>query len=276
VAKRVAIITIFATTMKPIITADDWLPLLLRILDLLARPTPYNILQGFESWEYANRPRPQLRQLKRARLLKHSGSSRSQTLHVTPAGRLADCGGIDPVRRWQRSWDGRWRLLMFDLPSHRQTLRLRLWRWLRQSRLGYLQHSVWVSPDPVTSETVPLRQLKLTPESFLVVEGRPTGADTDLDLVRGAWDFTEINRRYQQVCDSAGRGLGMARSGNFKPAEFRCWLADDRAAWLAAIILDPFLPEALLPPDYLGREAWKQRNIALAALARRSLVGQNV
>ncbi|HKS38258.1 MAG TPA: PaaX family transcriptional regulator C-terminal domain-containing protein [Verrucomicrobiae bacterium] len=258
--------------MKSVIQSENWWPLLLRALDLLARPTAHNLLQGFEAWDYNLRLRPCLKQLERARFLASRGSGRDRRLHATPEGRLAAVGGVDPARRWERPWDRRWRLLMFDLPSRNQTLRLRLWRWLRRSRFGYLQHSVWLSPDPVTDENLPLRRLMLTPETFVVIEGRPTGSDTDEDLIQSAWDFTAINRRYQRVCELAERGRKLARCGNAKPAEVHGWLAENQLAWLNAVDSDPLLPELLLPKDYLGHEAWEQRNATLDALARLELV----
>lgn len=255
--------------------SETWLPLLFRTLDLLSRPTPQNVLRGFEAWDYEANLRPHLKQLERARLLEHRGSGRSRTLHMTAKGRRVALGGIDPVDRWSRAWDGRWRLLMFDLPARSHALRLRLWRWLRLSRFGYLQNSVWISPDFVSDETLPLRQLKLTPEAFLVIEGHPTGSDTDLDLVRSAWDFVAINRRYERVCKLADRGTKLARARAVAPIEVHRWLAEDYAAWLEAVSADPLLPGPLLPADYLGREAWKQRNRALSALARRNEKAQN-
>lgn len=271
----VAIITTFIP-MKSIVQSQNWWPLLLRALDLLARPTPHNILQSFEAWDYNARLRPCLKQLEHAGFLARHGSGRDRRLCVTPKGRLAAVGGTDPARRWERAWDGRWRLLMFDLPSRSQTLRLRLWRWLRRSRFGYLQHSVWLSPDPVTDEMLPLRRLKLTPETLVVIEGRPTGSDTDEDLIQSAWDFMAINRQYRRVCELADRGRKLARRSNAKPAEVNRWLAESQFAWLTAVNSDPLLPEPLLPKDYLGREAWRQRNAALDAVARHGRVVADV
>jgi phenylacetic acid degradation operon negative regulatory protein len=197
-------------------------------------------------------------------------------LRVTLAGRWAASGGVDPASRWRRSWDGQWRLLMFDLPSRSQAVRLRLWRWLRASRFGYLQNSVWLSPDFDADDDLPLRQLKLTPEAFLVIQGRPAGSDTDAGMVQSAWDFETINRHYQRVCELADRGLELAGSNPLKPVEIHRWVMADWSAWLMAIDSDPLLPEVLLPADYLGREAWRRRNATLAALAQKGMTVQNM
>jgi DNA-binding transcriptional regulator PaaX len=90
------------------------------------------------------------------------------------------------MSRWSRKWDGRWRLLLFDLPVRQQRLRLPLWRWLRRQHFGYLQQSVWIVPDSINDACIPLRQLKLTPESLTVIEGMPTPPDTNEDIVQSA------------------------------------------------------------------------------------------
>ena len=248
--------------------SEDLLALLLWGLDLLTRPTPYNILRGFEAWDYENRIRPQLRRLERARMLERQGSGSAATIRLTPQGQTAAFGGVDPLKRWQRRWDGKWRLLLFDLPSGQQRLRLRLWRWLRTERLGFLQNSVWTSPDALDESCLPLKRLHLTPESFTVFIGQPVPPDTDADFVQSAWDFVAINRRYQSAMNVMERGRDFAVQGDAKPAQFHQWLKAEREAWAAAITIDPLLPEPLLPPGYLGREAWKLRQSVFAALAK--------
>jgi phenylacetic acid degradation operon negative regulatory protein len=256
-------------SMQDLSKSEDWLALLFYTLDILIAPAPRKFLQTFEQWDYENRLKPQLRRLARAKLLERQGRDRHVSYRLTPQGRLAALGGIDPLERWERAWDGHWRLLLFDLPARDTPLRLRLWRWLRAQRFGWLQNSAWVSPDRLDQRLLPLRRLTLTPESVVVLEARPALPDTDAGLVNSAWDFTLINRHYQSVLDLAARGLELAQSPSPRPAQFRLWLAAERAAWLRAVGSDPFLPAALLPPGYLGREAWKQRQSVFNAWGER-------
>ena len=255
--------------MKDISKSEDWLGFLLYTLDVVITPTPRKILQTFEDWDYEHRLRPQLQRLERANLLHRQGRGQEAICQLTSEGRLAAHGGLDPVERWQRAWDGRWRLLLFDFPARRTGLRLRVWRWLRRERFGYLQNSVWLSPDPVNTDRLPLTLHRLNAESFVVLEARPVPPDLDSGLVKGAWDFALVNRRYQSALDLAAEGLKLAENPSLRPAQFREWLASEREAWLAAVESDPLLPESLLPPEYLGREAWTQRQAAFTAVARR-------
>jgi phenylacetic acid degradation operon negative regulatory protein len=248
--------------------SDDLLILLLSGLEVLMRPSPSNILRFLDPWDNQDRLRRQLWLLERSRFVEKCGRGPASTIQLTESGREAARGGVDPVRRWQRAWDGKWRLLLFDLPARNQQLRLRLWRWLRSQRFGFLQLSVWVTPDAVNETRFPLRNLELTPESLTVMESKPVAPDSDADIAKAAWDFPLINRRYQEAIDSMEEGLAVTRRTDTKRAHLRHWLAAERQTWLAAVSTDPFLPEALLPADYLGRRAWTKREATFAELGR--------
>jgi len=257
--------------MKASSKSEDLLALLFWGIDILIRPTQRNILQSFESWDYQNRLRAQLRQLQRAKLLERHGTGKGRTCHLSELGRLHAGGGVDPVQRWQRRWDGKLRLFIFDLPSRNGRLRVRLWRLLRSERFGYLQLSVWISPDPMDTAFLPLRDFKLTPDSVTVMEASPVAPDTNNDIVKSAWDFALINRRYQTAMELAVKGCKLAESSTTQTAQLSHWLSLEREAWFAAAAVDPFLPQALLPANYLGREAWEQRQATFRLLARRTV-----
>ena len=254
--------------MHDLSKSQDWLALLSYGLDLLVTPTPRKILQSFEEWDYQNRLRPQLKQLHRAKLLERAGRERNATCHLTERGRLAAWGGVDPTQRWQRAWDGHWRLLLFDLPASDRQLRLRLWRWLRSQRFGYLQNSAWISPDPVDESHFPLQHLKLKPETVTILESRPVHPGSDAGLVTASWDFALINRLYQEALHLAKQGVKLARNPAATPAQLRQWLAAERETWLSAIAGDPLLPNSLLPAEYLGRAAWQRRQAVFRDLAQ--------
>lgn len=45
-----------------------------------------------------------------------------------------------------RRWDGKWRVLIFDIPEYRRGLREKVRRTLRTIGFVHLQHSVWIYP----------------------------------------------------------------------------------------------------------------------------------
>ncbi len=258
--------------MKAFAKSNDWLGLFLWGLDILMNPNSQNLLDSFESWNSRNHLRLDLLQLRRSGMIECQDARDRSHWRLTEQGRLAAAGGIDPASQWSRKWDGRWRLFLFDLPARQQKLRLSLWRWLRRQRFGYLQQSVWIVPDPINETGIPLRQLKLTPESLTVIEGAPAPPDTNEGLVRSAWDFALINRHYRAAIEVAVAGRRFVHGG--KPAEMRNWLAIERIAWMEAITNDPLLPAVLLPENYLGQKAFRERQTTFSILGK-LLVKQN-
>ena len=74
--------------------------------------------------------------------------------------------------------------------------RERLRRYLRDKGFGYLQNSMWISPDPLTQEREILGGGNINVESLLLPEARPCAGESDAEIVAGAWDFERLNRRY--------------------------------------------------------------------------------
>ncbi len=246
--------------MKP--QTEVFLYYLLWTAEQLMRPTWANLNESFEGWAWRNRLDRRLAQLERQKLIEsHPQPDLHRIVRLTEEGRRMALGGRDPVEQWSRPWDGLWRLLLFDLPVEKARLRMQLWRSLRAHHFGYLQGSVWVSPDP----TGKLREILGTgpahPESSLLIEGRPAAGESDEEIVSGAWDFALVNRRYQQY-------LEFLRQPPPTGPRLMAWSQRENRLWLTACRTDPLLPQQLLPPGYLGKEAFTQRAAAFSILAR--------
>ena len=104
--------------------------------------------------------------------------------------------GRYPEERWRRDWDGQWRMVLFDVPTGQNAQRERLRRYLHAKGFGYLQNSVWITPDPLKEERQIMGGARINVESLLLLEARPCAGESDTEIVAGAWDFERINRRY--------------------------------------------------------------------------------
>lgn len=252
-------------------STEEFLYVMLWTAESLLRPSWQNALDpSFERWAWRNGLTRRLAQLERRKLLEQHPASHptERVVRLTEAGRLAALGGRDPVERWARAWDGSWRIMLFDLPSDQPAPRIKLHRLLRGQRFGYLQNSAWITPDPVNHVRELLHGCPMEPEGFVVFEGRPATGETDEAIVRGAWDFAEINRGYEahrEVLSAAPARLTETSSGRER---LHLWARREHAAWKKAVSADPLLPLALLPPDYLGRSAWASRRETISELVR--------
>lgn len=249
---------------------EELLYMLLWVGETIARPTFRNLTESFEGWAYRTGLHRQLATLEKQQLLESQGDLAGDRVHrLTEAGRLLALGGQDPARRWSRRWDGKWRLVIFDVPQSKASARARLRRSLADRGFGYLQNSVWITPDPLTGERVALDAGPVDVEALILLEARPCAGESDAEIVAGAWNFDAINARYDchsQVLSSLPK---QPPADAAAARRLHQWLREERLAWMEAMELDPLLPECLHPPGYRGMTAWKRRVATMAEAGRR-------
>jgi phenylacetic acid degradation operon negative regulatory protein len=250
--------------------ARDWLTAILWGVDAMMRPTLPRLLESYEAWERRGRVQQQWRRLERQELIRREKEAGRLVCRLTEAGRLAALGGIDPLPYWERPWDGWWRLLLFDLPSREKPTRMRLWRWLREQRFGYLQNSVWVRPEPVGEIAARIRTERARVETLTVMEARCCPGYPDREVVTAAWDLAEAHRRHRAYMDATEAGWEALRCEQ-TPAGLRRFLRRERLDWATALAADPLLPRELQPPGYLGEKAFTLRRQTLGAASRMML-----
>ncbi len=244
--------------MKP--KTEELLYFLLWSAELLARPTFRNLTDSYESWAYRNGLFRQATTLERQQLLERDTSSPKDRLYrLTPRGRLHALGGRDPEEHWARSWDGQWRLILFDVPVGQNAQRERLWRYLREKNFGCLQKSVWITTNSLEAERQILRDDNISVNSLILLQARPCAGESDAEIVTGAWDFERINRRYTRYLKVLAERPDGALRSEARAKALQRWAASEREAWLDAVVNDPLLPAQILPPDYLGQQAWRTR-----------------
>jgi phenylacetic acid degradation operon negative regulatory protein len=149
--------------------------------------------------------------------------------------------------------------VLFDVPTAQNSHRVRLRRYLRDKGFGYLQKSVWITPDSLEEERQILGSGKINVKSLILLEARPCAGESDADIVAGAWDFERIKHRYSRHLKILNeRPVDALRNDTAAKALLR-WATAEREAWLDAVTNDPLLPKRILPSDYLGHQAWQRR-----------------
>jgi phenylacetic acid degradation operon negative regulatory protein len=248
---------------------EEFLNFLLWSAEQLMRPSLRNVGESYESWAYRKGLMRTVTTLERRRFVERDPSGQDdRVVRLTGRGRLHALGGRDPQAEWSREWDGKWRLVLFDIPNSQNNRRQKLRRYLRDRGFGCLQNSVWIRPDSLEPERKALAGGHINVESLILMEARPSAGETDEDIVAGAWDFAAINRRYERHLEI----LNKWPAGPLKPETaanaLLHWAKAEREAWLAAVNADPLLPETILPENYLGRTAWRKRVEVLKAAGR--------
>lgn len=243
----------------------ELLYLLLYCHDQYFKPNWRYFGESFEGWAYRKGFLRQLERLEAQEFLERKVGPPDQRIYrLTEKGRLRALDGCDPEVRWSRPWDGKWRVVLYDVSVGQNALRNKLRNHLRLNGFGYLQNSGWITPDRLDDERKIFGRADINVEAFVVLEGKPCCGETDEDLVLGAWDFERINQCYEdylKVLNSLPtEPLRTTAAAN----AFRRWAHSERAAWHEATSLDPLLPTQLLPKGYLGVKAWQKRNKAFS------------
>lgn len=143
-----------------------------------------------------------------------------------------------------RDWDGAWTLVAFSLPDDRRSERHDLRTRLQWAGFGALQGGLWIAAGRRDVGAV-VGSLG-TEEHLSVLQGRAVEPTSGGDLVRRAFDTTDVARGYRDF---------LARWD--APRDTEPQLRDDLARqlllhtdWLQAVRVDPYLPCEHLPADW--------------------------
>lgn len=240
------------------------------VTNVMFRPTWRNMSGSFEEWSYRSGLLRQVQRLEAEGWVESRAGSdgTERAVRLTEKGYLKALGGRLPEERWNRAWDGKWRMILFDLPEAKRTVRNELRKQLKAAHFGGLQRSAWITPDPVDSIGKSLKKIVAASGVMAFFEGTPCGGESPEELVAGAWDFAKINNSFadhQSLLDALPR----ARDKQFRERLLE-WARDEKRSWALCMTLDPLLPRVLWPKDYQGEIIWKNRTTTLrraAALA---------
>jgi phenylacetic acid degradation operon negative regulatory protein len=227
--------------------------------DTMMRPSWRNMNSSFEGWAYRNGFLRQVHTLEAQGWLESGGGSdgTERVYRLTRKGMLRALGGSNPEDRWNRSWDGKWRMVVFDLPEEKRSLRNELRRELRAARFGGLQGSVWVSPDSVDMVGEQLKKTASSCGMITFFEGITCCGESNSEVVSTAWNFTKIKADYakhlahlQSMPTGGGRGVRQSLLD---------WGRIEKRLWAECMESDPLLPRELWPAGYTGETVWKKR-----------------
>jgi phenylacetic acid degradation operon negative regulatory protein len=240
---------------------------LLWAAEFAARPSIIRLGNTFEEWVCYGGFVRQIRELERRGLVEEqeAGQGTERVMRLTEEGLLRAIGGCNPDERWNREWDGSWRMVVFDLPETERKLRARLRRELLAANFGCLQGSVWITPDALEPVLPSLGKNEITGGTMVFFSGRPCGGESDADMVKAAWNFEAIGAAY----DAHRSHLkAMPNKGPDARRQLFAWGEAERRLWAQCLRLDPLLPRSLWPAKYPGEQALQDRFEAIRSAGK--------
>ncbi len=185
-------------------------------------------------------------------LASRGGGAAHPVLKLTDAGQQRVSLDLFPERWWNQRWTGTWYLLAYDIPERHRTYRMALQRFLRHTRMGCLQKSVYVSPRDIRPLYGDLSQAAAIRDYARLFEARLAEVGDPVAIVEQAWPMERLRAAHAAYVNAgdphAGRGSAPGMAGTLTR------LRAELLAYRQAMQLDPWLPKALWPPEYRGPE----------------------
>lgn len=147
----------------------------------------------------------------------------------------------------KKKWDKKWRVLFFDIEETNRAVRDKFRETLRRLGFGQFQKSVYLSPFPIEKEMKEfIENLGLRERACLLVSPKFSAGDERL-LAKKEFKLEKLNKEYERI-------LKKAEEVKKDDLEEKRRLG---AKFLEILSIDPFLPEELLPDNWLGLKARK-------------------
>lgn len=177
---------------------------------------------------------------------------------TTKGGRVLD--EAIPLQRWQKKrWDGRWRMVIFDIEEIAKVTRNALRRKLKSLGFGMWQRSVYITPHAVLREMNEFLESQDLAEAAVCLEVKRLGGDERV-LAAKAFGLAAINEIYEWITDRSEELSWELSEGKILPKKAKREFREIWEKYREAQLKDPYLPKELLGEDWNADEARKEFN----------------
>lgn len=164
------------------------------------------------------------------------------------------------VRYLKDKWDGKWRILSYEIPEKKRDLRDRLRREVAGWGLGPWHRSFWITPHPIIESLKVLLNGKEEKEFIQAFEAEHIFGEREI-LIEKVWKKSELERQYRDVFKKWHVTLSKDQDKLFK-------LKSVVSDYIAILKNDPGLPPDILGQNWIGFEGFQIfreiRNILLS------------
>lgn len=151
-----------------------------------------------------------------------------------------------------KKWDGRWRVVIFDIPEKIRWVRNSFRQKLNELGFGMVQKSVWISPHPFEDDIREFIKSLNLENNVLVFVANSYFAGDAKEMAEQVWDLKKLNKRYKKL-------LKIYEDYQRGDKTFTKNLIIDKFFKLRTN--DPYLPKELLPEVWWGDKAEKIKNL---------------
>ena len=159
-----------------------------------------------------------------------------------------------------KEWDGMWQIIVFSLPEKKRSLRHAFRTRLPWYGFGQLAPNMWISPRNRQTDILALCNELGIQDYIEIFSGIHMGPSEDQELVRRCWNLSHLAAQYKKFIAKFEKEYLARKNNGHTPPKMdesfvsRFWLLHHFQGFP---LLDPNLPAALLPPDWIGFKARK-------------------
>jgi phenylacetic acid degradation operon negative regulatory protein len=150
-----------------------------------------------------------------------------------------------------KKWDGRWRLVIFDISEKHRVVRDTLRKTLKLSGFLPIQKSVWISQTDLSPELRSYLMDESMDKEIIIIETKKLFVKNMNSLIHRLWPVDEINNGYKKIFEV----LDEAKNRSAVPQK-----RDDRRVFgeqlkndfLGLYLKESYLPKKYLPDNWYG------------------------
>ena len=180
---------------------------------------------------------------------RHGGTPRNDNSYrLTEKGFVELCLEFPFFRFLKEKWDGKWRVISYEIPEKKREIRDRLRREMQGWGLGPWHRSFWLTPHPIINTLKALTAQKEEERYIQAFEADHTFGDRDI-LIEKVWGKTALDKSYRELFKKWHEVLS---SNDEKIDKFKKVISE----YIVLLRQDPGLPKELIGNSWIGFEGW--------------------
>ena len=182
-------------------------------------------------------------------------------LHILAKGESILNEDVNLQRLSKKSWDGAWRVVIFDIEEKSRHVRNLLRTKLKSLGFAMWQESVYITPHPVTEEMNEFFEEKNLFPSCVCFEAKLSNALGNQELASYLFHLEDLSQTYSNLIADTEKALHDFKKGLIKQTQAYELLRVLIEKLQRTLLDDPFLPQELFPEAKKREKA--QKTIAL-------------
>lgn len=148
----------------------------------------------------------------------------------------------------KEKWDGKLRIISYEIPEKKREIRDRLRREMQGWGLGPWHRSFWLTPHPILTTLKSLTSQKEEEQYIQAFEADHTFGDRQI-LIEKVWGKSNLDKSYRELFKKWHEVLS---SNDEKIDKFKKVIGE----YVNLLRQDPGLPKELIGDNWIGFEGW--------------------